>query len=783
MPTVRYRLGVLLRHRVMSTVLSTMVVALVVGVVLGLVAGAHRTATAPDRYTARYGGGVDVTVTQQGGRPLTDEVRKLSAVDSLESLTFVFGALVPAKSGGQPIEASTLAGSIVAGGAHLVSGRLPDLKSRGEFVASKQFLRSTGSSLGDRFTLVTLTQHQADTSGFSTQNPEGPTVDATLVGLIASPDELSDPSSSALFSPALVDDPSIGTSGIVMAIGLRPGATIGELRKQLGSVSSEPGVWQIDRAQLVNNDIRAAVSAQSQGLWAVAGLAALAGLVVLGQFLTARASFERDEQRRLSELGETRHQMIGEMTAWSSLPIIAGAGLGLTLSLAASNRFPTGFVRQIEPDPGLRFDGWVVVASAVVMVIALVGWVALGGFAATRRARPAPHRATVSDALAARLPGSALPAGVRLAFGRRGGRNVIRQGIPALVLAVVCLVGALTFGSSLNRLVAEPARWGVNYDFPIGGQGEQRLESSLTSQVEREHDLDGVTYFAETLANVGSTQLAVLGMQNVRGHLVPPILEGRAPENDDEIALGRLEAEQLHTGVGGHVTVQTSAGTRVFDVVGLEVMPSVAGNDGVGKDALVTFHALQTLDPNAAVSFGQATVRSGAPPGSAERIYRRITHWDPSQGQIPTLASSMPGVVLNSSRVRSTPYLLVGVLGVLGVLIIGFVVPTSIRRERREWAVLRTMGADRRWITLAALWQALSITVIPVLLGIPLGLLGGARVFRLFSDAMGVVDSASAPLLLATTVGAAVLLLAVLAALAAIRRPAVRPPSVLLRAE
>jgi hypothetical protein len=70
-----------------------------------------------------------------------------------------------------------------------------------------------------------------------------------------------------------------------------------------------------------------------------------------------------------------------------------------------------------------------------------------------------------------------------------------------------------------------------------------------------------------------------------------------------------------------------------------------------------------------------------------------------------------------------------------------------------------------------------------VLIGVPIGLLGGARVFRLFSDAMGVVDSASAPLLLAAGVGATVLLLTVVVALAAIRRPAVRPPSMLLRTE
>ena len=141
MTAVRYRFGVVLRHRVVSTVLSTVVVAVVVGVVLALVAGAHRTATAPDRYTARYGRGVDATVNQQGGRPLTEKVRKLPAVDSVESLTFVFGALVPKDPDAQPFDASTLAGSIVSADAHLVAGRLPDPKVPGEFVAGKRFLR------------------------------------------------------------------------------------------------------------------------------------------------------------------------------------------------------------------------------------------------------------------------------------------------------------------------------------------------------------------------------------------------------------------------------------------------------------------------------------------------------------------------------------------------------------------------------------------------------------------------------------------------------------------
>ena len=158
--------------------------------------------------------------------------------------------------------------------------------------------------------------------------------------MITTPDELSNPTAGAVFSPSLLDDPTIGTSATIMAVGLRPGATIGQLHDQLGQLVDDPGAWQVARAQLVGNDIRSAVSAQAQGLWAVAGLAALAALVVLGQFLAARVSVDRDEQERLSALGETRRQMVAEMTGLSAVPIVIGTAGGPGLERAGVEPVP-----------------------------------------------------------------------------------------------------------------------------------------------------------------------------------------------------------------------------------------------------------------------------------------------------------------------------------------------------------------------------------------------------------------------------------------------------------
>ena len=129
MRAVAYRLRVTLRTTWASTVLSSVMVAVVVGVVLALAAGAQRTATAPDRYTERYGSGADVTTTQQGGPPLTAQVRHLPSVARADSITFMFAGLSASDTRQEradgSLDAACLAGSLPAIGGHIVAGRAP----------------------------------------------------------------------------------------------------------------------------------------------------------------------------------------------------------------------------------------------------------------------------------------------------------------------------------------------------------------------------------------------------------------------------------------------------------------------------------------------------------------------------------------------------------------------------------------------------------------------------------------------------------------------------------
>jgi len=137
-------------------------------------------------------------------------------------------------------------------------------------------------------------------------------------------------------------------------------------------------------------------------------------------------------------------------------------------------------------------------------------------------------------------------------------------------------------------------------------------------------------------------------------------------------------------------------------------------------------------------------------------------------------------VIANLARIRSIPFLLAGLVGALAVLTVVHVMATSVHHRRRDVALLRSLGADGRWINRAVHWQATSLSLVPFALGLPLGLIAGRLVFGLFADSVGTVPSASFPYALLTAVIAAFVVLAnVVAAVPAHRARRLAPAPLL----
>ena len=109
--------------------------------------------------------------------------------------------------------------------------------------------------------------------------------------------------------------------------------------------------------------------------------------------------------------------------------------------------------------------------------------VALGALAVVVAFRAAPHRvatrlererasSVARAATSAGLPPAAVT-GIRFALEPGAGRNAVpvRSAILGAVLAVVVVIGTITFGSSMNTLVSHPALYGWNWSDEINGGG------------------------------------------------------------------------------------------------------------------------------------------------------------------------------------------------------------------------------------------------------------------------------------------------------------------------
>ena len=72
---------------------------------------------------------------------------------------------------------------------------------------------------------------------------------------------------------------------------------------------------------------------------------------------------------------------------------------------------------------------------------------------------------------------------------------------------------------------------------------------------------------------------------------------------------------------------------------------------------------------------------------------------------------------------------------------------SSVRRRRRELALLKTLGFTSRQVSSAVAWQASTLVVLALIVGIPLGLAAGRWAWSLTAEELGVVVQPVVPIL------------------------------------
>jgi hypothetical protein len=417
--------------------------------------------------------------------------------------------------------------------------------------------------------------------------------------------------------------------------------------------------------------------------------------------------------------------------------------------------------------------------------------------AGSRPQRPASAALAVSRAAAvAGLPATAL-IGIRHALERGRGGEPVATALLGTVMAVAALCATAVFGASLTHLVSSPALYGAPFQVyfaPDGGATSQSVVTGpLLDGLRRDHAITQVTLADEAQIDVNGSHVRTLAVTPVRGAALVSAVDGRQPSGDREIMLGAatMRATGARLGEFVQVTITDPAGVphkARFRVIGRASLN--AGTGGLGNGAVMTIGALLSgqCPPGRSQSACQRAARQSmaslvlvrAAPGPAGRaaLARHIRQY-PSL----TYQPGQPAALVNFGESVNFPLLFGVAMSVFGVATMMHLLLVSVARRRREAGLLKALGFVRRQVAAAVCWQATTVTLVGIVVGVPTGIAAGKALWRVFATNFGVVPvPVVQPLLLAalvTGVLAAANVLAAVPALLAARSH----PGHLLRAE
>ena len=381
-----------------------------------------------------------------------------------------------------------------------------------------------------------------------------------------------------------------------------------------------------------------------------------------------------------------------------------------------------------------------------------------------------------------------------------------RSALSGAVLAVMIAAATLTFGSSLSTFVSHPALYGWNWSYALAdNQGpaaipRQQVDSALRAA-------PGVAAWATVsffTANLDGQAVPVL-FGSSGAAVAPPLLSGHDVAGSDQIVLGPATLAQLRQHVGGTVTFTLAGPGRTIRarlaIVGTATMPTVGLSDvlhtSMGTGALASSQLLGAAAASCAGAPGLTLVRlrPGVTAAAGLMALRRVAAGvsrqlaavpaaNPCHGDtLGVLSVQHPAQIANYATIGVAPALLAVFLAAGAAAALFLTLFASVRRRRRDLAVLKTIGFTRRQLTATVAWQATVAAIVGCALGIPLGIALGRWLWTSFARQIYAVPEPTVPagwmVLLAVCTLVLVNLVAALPGWTAARTPA----ALALRAE
>jgi len=721
----------------------------------------------------------------------------------------------------------------------VTQGRMADARRPDEIVMTALAARILGFHLGQVIPYGLYTEQQEGLATFGTPAvPPHRRIDAKLVGFVQLSnaivqDDIDRLPTFVFFTPALgkevVADDSQGAGGaITYGLQLDNGSSgVTKVEQEFAKLVPPHTTDDFHALAPVAAKVDRTVKPLSIALGVFGGVAALAALLIGVQAISRQLRGADEDLTVLRALGAapsttTADGLIGILGA-----IVAGALIAAVVAVALSPLSPLGPVRSVYPGSAIAVD-WTVLGIGLVTVIFGLGVSALG-----LAYRGAPHRVarrgagltplgTSRAVNAVTSTGLPPPAAVGVRFALESGRGrtsvPVRSALLGAVLAVALVVATLTFGSGLQSLVSHPSLYGWNWTYMLNPTNT--VPSQALTLLRHDHDVATWAAYDYNDAEINGQTVPFLfedAQSDPAAPVVPPILSGHAFDSKDQIVLGAATMAQLHEHVGGSVIV--SYGTpaaapyyvppTVVKIVGTATMPAVgfssvvADHTSMGTGALISRDIEPAAFQKAQLSSDPTLngpdlvfvrLRAGIPASvglaglqriaaSADRDLAAVPNGGGQGNSVSVVGVQRPAEIVNYRTTGAAPALLASALAAGAVIALGLTLAASVRRRRRDLALLKTLGFTQRQLVAAVAWQASVAAVVGIVVGVPVGIALGRWLWDLFARQIYAVPDATVPVVSVVVVALGALVLANVVAALPGRSAARTRTALLLRSE
>jgi FtsX-like permease family len=816
-----------LRGRLLANLLLALLVGLAGGVVLAAVTGARRSDAALPRFLAASHT-TDVTVWftgPRGGQPSrTDLATELGAVAALPQVRSARRVVSLIMSGSDPLGPTSPSrqlgwvgldgtGAEVFGRPMVVAGRLPHPDRADEAAVDEEFAWRHDLRVGSAFRVGTYTRAQFGPAGEGAPIwPEGPAVALRVTGILRFPDDLvavaegrdevdGDESSQLYLNPAFWHryGPDLANYGIAVAVDLHrdhadlPAFTAAVQRRFAGEVF-------VNSAEFTQEEntpafgVRRAIALETAALLVFAALAALATVLLVGQTLARQVVLESVEYPTLRALGMTPGQLVAIALVRAVVIGLGGATGAVATAAALSALTPIGVARRAELDPGIWLDWPVLGCGSLVIVVLVTACAALPAWWAVRA--PGDAQGVIGAAgpgrpsrVAAALTAAAVPptavTGARLALEPGRGRTAVpvRVALAAGAAAVCAVTAVAGFGATLMHLTGTPREYGVTWDVGVGNFASAAAAAPVADRLQGLPEVAATAGLLSYLnESIDGQYLPLMAFEERKGSLAPAVVDGREPLRLDEIALGSITLRSLSKRVGDTVTLAVDRQPpRSLRVVGRAVL-NLSGFDTLitpGKGGIVHPGLFRQLFPGPQLVYPSTFLVRLDPGTDRDRAIAQLRR--AFAGRM--IAPRPHADIRNLERVAALPRLLASLVALLALGTMTHTLVTSVRRRRRDLAILKTLGFTRRQVGATIAWQATTFAVVALCLGLPLGVAAGRWAWQLTADALGVSSAPVVPLAAVLAVAAGAVVAANLVAAVPGRAASRLRPATALRSE